>query len=365
LTGEAANAWRLALSPDGRWLASSGATTPAITLWDLTTGREKTRLAIGKYGGYGAVRTLAFSADSHRLAAVGSGQGRRVDDSDEVKVWDVATGKERSLGGDRRPEGSSIAFSPDGRTLAVGDRIGGLFLWELATGRLRHQFVGHQRWINSVAFSPDGRLLAASSPEAPVYVWDVCGTLRGPARKLTSAEAERCWTDLAATDAPAAFQSIRRLVSDPERTVPLLRDRLRPVSPADPKRLQELLAGLESKHFAERQRAEDELERLAERAESALRARLAAVPTLETRRRVEQLLDKLSGPVADAERLRALRAVEALEYLGTPEAGRILQVLGRGSPDALLTREAIAAQQRLSRRATAAAPPAESSSIRK
>jgi hypothetical protein len=79
-------------------------------------------------------------------------------------------------------------------------------------------------------------------------------------------------------------------------------------------------------------------------------AKLAGKPTLEARRRLEKLLDHLDAPVADADRLRALRAVEALEHIGTPPAVHLLQTLARGDPDARLTREARAARERLSRR---------------
>jgi hypothetical protein len=69
---------------------------------------------------------------------------------------------------------------------------------------------------------------------------------------------------------------------------------------------------------------------------------------LEVRQRIKQILDKLD-PAADAERLRALRALQVLEYIGTPEAREHLRRLAKGVAHAQLTREAAAALERLAK----------------
>ena len=68
------------------------------------------------------------------------------------------------------------------------------------------------------------------------------------------------------------------------------------------------------------------------------------------RRRAEGLLEKLRGPLTDAERLRSLRVVEVLEHAGTEQARRLLARLAGGAAEARLTREAKGAMQRLDRR---------------
>jgi hypothetical protein len=139
------------------------------------------------------------------------------------------------------------------------------------------------------------------------------------------------------------------LIDGPERSLPLLREHLHPVVPVDAKQLKLLLVALDSDHFEERQRAERELEKQGDQAEAALRRFLAGKPSLEAKRRVEQVLARLQGPVADPQVLQALRAVEVLECIGTGEACEILRTLAGGAPDARLTREAGASLQRLSR----------------
>jgi hypothetical protein len=145
---------------------------------------------------------------------------------------------------------------------------------------------------------------------------------------------------------------VRALAADPTRSVPFLAERLRPVARAEEKRLGRLIADLSSDQFAVRDRARAELEKLGEAALHALRTALATKPTLDTRRRLEQLIDKQEREdwAPSPERLRTLRALEVLERTGTSEARRVLEALARGAPGTRLTREAQAAHERLSSR---------------
>src|SRR5207244_398160 len=90
------------------------------------------------------------------------------------------------------------------------------------------------------------------------------------------------------------------------------------------RRLTGFAADLNSDQFAVREEAAKELEAVGETAAGALRAGLAEKSSLEARRRVERLLEKLRGPVTRPETLRALRAVAVLEDIGSAEARQIL-----------------------------------------
>jgi hypothetical protein len=82
-------------------------------------------------------------------------------------------------------------------------------------------------------------------------------------------------------------------------------------------------------------------------AEPALRQSLAHAPSPESRRRIEQLLERCDQAVPAAETLRSLRAIEVLEQLRTPEAHQVLEKLTKGTPSSEVTKDARAALERM------------------
>jgi hypothetical protein len=157
------------------------------------------------------------------------------------------------------------------------------------------------------------------------------------------------WTALGTTDAAKAHQVLTELAARPRQTVPWLRKRLQPVPQADPIQIARLLADLDSDRFRVRREAGKELEKLAERAEPALRKTLAGPPTPEAGLHVRIILSRLRNnrlhPPPDS--LRIARAVEVLEQIGDQEARSLLTSLAAGAPEAMLTVEAQGALARL------------------
>lgn len=173
--------------------------------------------------------------------------------------------------------------------------------------------------------------------------------LNNPAERAVPADgkAEDLWADLAADDAVKAFRAVRGLIASPKSTVPMLRERLKPMPPVDPKQTEQLIADLDHAEYAVREKATVELEKLGELAEPALRKMLAGGPGLEARKRAERLLEKLSpGGTPPAATLRLMRAMEALERIDTDDATELLHALAAGAPEAWLTRDAKAALER-------------------
>src|SRR5262249_62047261 len=187
----------------------------------------------------------------------------------------------------------SVAFSPDGKTLAVGTQFNTIHLWEVATGRERRRFAGDRGTIKALAFTPDGRLLA-SGHDRTALVWDVTALLREgklPAFALSPTDMKRLWANLASEEASKAFQAIWHLAATPRQTVPFLKEWLRPAA-IDRNKIGRLITDLDSNQFAVRQKAEAELEKLGELTEPALRKALQGQPSLELRRRAEKLLEE-------------------------------------------------------------------------
>jgi serine/threonine protein kinase len=120
------------------------------------------------------VNSIAFSPNGTTLA---------VGDQDKnAYLWDLTT--RRIVATLTSPVGSyavsSVAFSPDGKTLAAGDNDGSTFLWDVATGQLAATLSdpasasgAGSEGVNAVAFSPNGKLLAAADGDDSVYLWNV------------------------------------------------------------------------------------------------------------------------------------------------------------------------------------------------
>ncbi len=146
----------LAFSPDGRMIASSGGKT--VDLWDLATGQR-----IRTFKGHReSVLSIAFSPDG-KLLASGS-----IDES--AKIWHVATGGELTSFDNQSRFVYSVAFSPDGRQFAAGS--GELKIWDASNGVPLRELKGHDYGVESFAYSPDGSLIATGDAKGPVRIWD-------------------------------------------------------------------------------------------------------------------------------------------------------------------------------------------------
>jgi WD40 repeat protein len=339
-----------ALSPDGRTLAVTyqsglpGGFYPEVVvrLWDVGEGKELHELT----GHANYVLDLAFSPDGRLLVTCGenpgglsrSGQRSPVD---RVFVWDVASGQRPAVLPEGLPVGAgSVAFSPDGRELATASAGGVIRLWETASWTVRAEFRGHRDRVSALAFGPGGRLFSGSL-DTTVLAWDT-----RPPRPAADAPLAAAWDDLTGPAEPA-FRAQGRLRAAPAEAVELLAARLRPARAVDPKRVAGLIADLDSPGFATRDRATAGLRQVGRPATAALREAKEKSASAEVRRRAGDLLAELEESGTPPEELRALRAVEVLEWVGTPAARRLLAEWAGGERGAALTREAKATLERL------------------
>jgi WD40 repeat protein len=270
-----------------------------------------------------------------------------------VRLFEMATGKQ-VLRATLPDTADMAAFAPDGRSVAVGASFPGdtIRILDVATGKERAHLKGQGAYVGALAFRPDGNMLASGLSDTTTLLWAVAtAPPRPPKSTLAADRLDQLWAALAGTDAVKAHAAIWTLAANPEQAVTLLSRRLRPAPPIDPQRLQALIAHLDNKQFAEREKASRELKKLGAGAEAALRAILKRPPSPEVRRRVEAILaTPPPWPPQDADARRRTRAIQVLEGVGSPAAVRVLDKLAGGAGTARETDLAAAARQRLSQR---------------
>jgi hypothetical protein len=289
-----------------------------------------------------AVRMSAFSANGKHLALI-KGAGVEID---IVAVGTYETQMQLSVA----IELQALAFSADNRWIAAGDVDGSIHLWDL-DGNLRHRFTGHTEAVNGLAFSEDGRRLVSTSEDRTALVWDLSKIPdKSKAPQLAKDHLQKtCWTWLGQRTGSNAGKAMAIFQSKPKETVAFFRANVTPSKGIEAEDASRWLSELASSDYAMREKATKALEAAGEHLEELLRKSLSKDTSGETRRRLEQLVEKIDRYEENQDRLREVRAVEVLERIASPDAQSLLKAWSAGPAPARLTREAKAALERLGR----------------
>ena len=207
---------RVQFSPDGQTIASAGV-DGAVVLWDPSGSGQKLRLS----GYTGISSAFAFAPDgqsfafddgesvrvidlerrlnlakfahSYRVSGLTfsrDGRTLAVTDAWAIRAWDLTRRPDRATLAGHASEIRVVAVSPEGRTIATGDRTGALRLWDSTGGHLAELARGSGpsdperfRGFINLAFSPDGRTLISTASDGSTLAWSVHA--RRPITKLT------------------------------------------------------------------------------------------------------------------------------------------------------------------------------------
>ena len=112
-----------------------------------------------------SINSVAWSPDGNSLAT-GSLDGT-------ARIWDAKTGKQIHELKGHIEEVESVAWSPDGNYLATGSLDKTARIWDAKTGKQIHELKGHTGFVNSVAWSPDGNYLATGSWDNTAGIWKI------------------------------------------------------------------------------------------------------------------------------------------------------------------------------------------------
>ncbi|QJX00227.1 sigma factor-like helix-turn-helix DNA-binding protein [Frigoriglobus tundricola] len=171
------NCGNIHFAPDGKTLVVFTATKhlgnnkweneQLVTVWDVKTSKEKVRFKAPRPAANPRPAVNVFST----ALAIGLESG-------DTSMWDLTTGKERTLATEhksKKPDGGygtfCLAFAPDGKTLATGGRDHVTKLWDLASGKLVYSLTDHE-WVEALAFDSSGKRLASAGQSGLIRLRD-------------------------------------------------------------------------------------------------------------------------------------------------------------------------------------------------
>jgi WD40 repeat protein len=156
----------LCVAPDASWVATAGGQKPnnrRVRVWDVATGRERFAFDL-----VSSVTCLSASPDGRRLAVGVFDMGK--ESANLIAVFDVTTGERSFELPTRRKPITTLVYSADGKHLAAGFN-GAVQMWDVPGRKLVRTLEGFERTVTRLAFDTNSKLLSAGMGDGQVWVW--------------------------------------------------------------------------------------------------------------------------------------------------------------------------------------------------
>jgi WD40 repeat protein/DNA-binding SARP family transcriptional activator len=153
----------VSFSPDGKSLATDDY-AGVLRIWDLATSR-----VVRSFRSPHPLCGVAWSPDGSHVGAGDCGTNYATASG---RIWDVRTGRLVPIAEPQYGAALTLAFSPDGHTVATPNLDGTAEVWDGRSGKLTATFRGHTGLVYSLAFGPDGRMIATGGTDGTVRLWD-------------------------------------------------------------------------------------------------------------------------------------------------------------------------------------------------
>jgi WD40 repeat protein len=166
ITGNPPRTTTLAFSPDGNRLLSGGEDR-LVKIWDVATGREASTLA----GYTKVIKGVAFNKQGTGLASAHSDK-----EGNNIRTWDLQNGRDPGTLLAPLVQVEAITYTQDGTMIAAGGTAldnKSIALWDANTGKRLKMLQCDEYAVRSLSFSPDGKMLAAGTTDSVIALWDV------------------------------------------------------------------------------------------------------------------------------------------------------------------------------------------------
>jgi WD40 repeat protein len=316
-----------------------------LSLWDLQTKQRLRSVAMTRRG----MPELLITPDGCTAIVVSEQRAVR------FTLWNLESGtlRERPHTNDEFSLSSPPFMSPNGKCFAVpllnrNMKRQYLRIYETASQSERLAFatptcdtrIRGPVFVTSLAISPDARTVAAGIMDGTILLYDVSPNNGPKPWEKSPSDPVELWKQLADGDAAKAWPAMRELIHRPDVALKLFAERMKPLTAAEKPKAEQLKTWIEqlaSPKFQERDEATKALRKVGRLIEPELRAVVKKVADPEAAQRLEGLIERLDK--YSPEELREVRSVEVLEWLASPVARKLLESWSVSAESTVLGRE--------------------------